>query len=55
MNLKGGFLKYCLCFIFQAKKFIESAPVVLKENVEKEEAEKLQKELIALGAEVVLE
>lgn len=42
-------------FIFQAKKFIESAPVVLKENVDKEEAEKIKKELEATGAEVVLE
>ncbi|KAJ1526897.1 hypothetical protein ONE63_008449 [Megalurothrips usitatus] len=41
--------------LVQAKKFIESVPVVLKENVEKEEAEKLMKELTAAGAEVVLE
>lgn len=41
--------------LVQAKKFIESAPVMLKENVEKEEAEKLKKELTEAGAEVVLE
>ncbi|KAE8745391.1 hypothetical protein FOCC_FOCC007939 [Frankliniella occidentalis] len=41
--------------LVQAKKFIESAPVVLKENIEKEEAEKLKAELTAIGAEVVLE
>ncbi|XP_034243371.1 39S ribosomal protein L12, mitochondrial [Thrips palmi] len=41
--------------LVQAKKLIESAPVLLKENVEKEEAEKIKKELLALGAEVTLE
>jgi len=39
----------------QAKKLIESAPVLLKENVEKEEAEKIKAELLALGAEVTLD
>lgn len=44
-----------MCFTLQAKKLIESAPVLLKENVEKEDAEKIKAELLALGAEVVLE
>lgn len=36
----------------QAKKFVESVPQTLKENVPKEEAEKLQKKLQELGATV---
>lgn len=36
----------------QAKKFVESCPQTLKENVPKEEAEKLQKKLQELGATV---
>ncbi|KAK4701196.1 large subunit ribosomal protein L7/L12, partial [Phenoliferia sp. Uapishka_3] len=39
----------------QAKKFVESLPKVLKENATKEEAEKLQKALVAVGAEVTLD
>lgn len=39
----------------QAKKFVESVPKVLKENVPKEEAEKLMKTLKELGATVALE
>lgn len=38
----------------QAKKFVESVPQVLKENLPKEDAEKLQKTLEALGATVSL-
>lgn len=38
----------------QAKKFVESVPQVLKENLPKEEAEKLQKTLTDLGATVSL-
>jgi large subunit ribosomal protein L7/L12 len=38
----------------QAKKFVESVPQVLKENVPKEDAEKLQKTLTDLGATVTL-
>lgn len=36
----------------QAKKFVESVPQTLKENVPKDEAEKLQKKLQELGATV---
>ena len=38
----------------QAKKFVESTPQVLKENLPKEEAEKLQKHLTELGATISL-
>lgn len=41
-------------FAPQAKKFAESVPKVLKENIPKEDAEKLQKTLEALGATVTL-
>jgi ribosomal protein L7/L12 len=40
--------------VIQAKKFVESVPKVLKENVPKEDADKLQKTLEALGATVTL-
>jgi large subunit ribosomal protein L7/L12 len=39
----------------QAKKFAESVPQMLKENVSKEEAEKLKAAYKALGAKIVLE
>ncbi len=39
----------------QAKKFVESLPKVLKENVAKEDAEKLKKAFTDLGGVVVLE
>lgn len=39
----------------QAKKFVESVPQTLKENLPKEEADKLKKTLEALGATVSLE
>jgi len=38
-----------------AKNFVESLPKVLKENLPKEEAEKLKKTFEALGGVVVLE
>ncbi|KAI8882579.1 ClpS-like protein [Backusella circina FSU 941] len=41
--------------LVEAKKFVESVPKVLKDNVSKEDAEKLKKALEALGATVVLE
>jgi large subunit ribosomal protein L7/L12 len=34
---------------------VESAPKVIKENVNKDEAEKMKKTLEALGASIVLE
>ena len=40
---------------FQAKKFVESLPKVLKENVAKEDAEKLKKTFVDLGAVVILD
>ncbi|KIL00284.1 hypothetical protein PAXRUDRAFT_29925 [Paxillus rubicundulus Ve08.2h10] len=41
--------------LIDAKKFVESAPKVLKENLSKEDAEKLKSTFEALGAVVVLE
>jgi large subunit ribosomal protein L7/L12 len=41
--------------ILQAKKFVESLPKTLKENLPKEEAEKLKKTFEALGAVVKLD
>ena len=38
----------------EAKKLVEEAPAVLAENVSKEEAEKMKKELEAAGAKVEL-
>ncbi|GFZ47330.1 54S ribosomal protein L12, mitochondrial [Saitozyma sp. JCM 24511] len=40
--------------LVEAKKFVESVPQTLKENLPKEEAEKLQKTMEALGATVSL-
>jgi len=40
--------------LVEAKKFVESVPKVLKENLPKEEAEKLQKTFETLGATVTL-
>jgi large subunit ribosomal protein L7/L12 len=42
-------------FAQQAKKFVESVPKVVKENVPKEEAEKLKATFEALGAIVTME
>lgn len=41
--------------LIDAKKFVEGVPKILKENVTKEDAEKLQKAFEALGAVVKLE
>ncbi|CAG8680509.1 23032_t:CDS:2 [Gigaspora margarita] len=41
--------------LVEAKKFVESVPKVIKENVNKEEAEKIKKTLEGLGATVILE
>lgn len=41
--------------LVQAKKFVESAPQVLRSGVPKDEAEALKKSLEALGAVVELE
>ncbi|KAI9636785.1 ribosomal protein L7/L12 C-terminal domain-containing protein [Dioszegia hungarica] len=40
--------------LVEAKKFVESCPQTLKENLPKEDAEKLQKTMQALGATVSL-
>lgn len=41
--------------LVDSKKFVEAAPKVLKENVAKDEAEKIKKTLEDLGAKVSLE
>lgn len=41
--------------LVDSKKFVEGAPKVLKENVAKEDAEKIKKTLEDLGAKVTLE
>ncbi|KAJ3110752.1 hypothetical protein HDU96_006293 [Phlyctochytrium bullatum] len=41
--------------LVEAKKFVESVPKVIKENVAKEDAEKMKALLEGLGATVVLE
>ncbi|CAO3588276.1 unnamed protein product [Absidia cylindrospora] len=41
--------------LVEAKKFVESVPKVLKESINKEEADKLKKALEAVGATVTLE
>ncbi len=50
-------LSPCLTSVhyLQAKNFVESLPKVLKENMPKEEAEKLKKLFEGIGAVVVLE
>ena len=40
--------------LLEAKNFVEDCPSILKENIEKEEAEKLQKEMEAVGGKVEL-
>lgn len=41
--------------LVESKKFVEAAPKVLKENVAKEDAEKIKAALEGLGAKVALE
>lgn len=41
--------------LVQAKKFVEGCPAILKEDMSKDEAEKMKEVLIAAGAEVDIE
>ncbi|KAK3796454.1 hypothetical protein RRG08_009231 [Elysia crispata] len=41
--------------LVQAKKFVESAPQIVRADIPKEEAEKLKEALIAAGAEIEIE
>ena len=41
--------------LVEAKKFVESAPKLIRENVPKDEAEKIKKALEAVGAVVLME
>ncbi|GAB0093986.1 mitochondrial ribosomal protein L12 [Sergentomyia squamirostris] len=41
--------------LVQAKKFVESAPAIVKEDIPKDEAEKLKEALTKVGAEIVIE
>eukprot|EP00052_Salpingoeca_macrocollata_P005608 m.48383 g.48383 ORF g.48383 m.48383 type:complete len:53 (+) comp14954_c0_seq2:55-213(+) len=45
----------CLFPHAQAKKLVEDLPKVLKKDISKEEADKIQKALQEAGAEVVVE
>lgn len=40
---------------FQAKKFVESAPTVIKSDIGKDEAEKLKEAFTKVGAECVID
>jgi large subunit ribosomal protein L7/L12 len=51
----GRYANKASTFLPQAKKFVESCPQTLKENLPKDEAEKLKKTLEGLGATVSLE
>jgi large subunit ribosomal protein L7/L12 len=41
--------------LVQAKKFVESVPTVVKEDLPKEEAEKLKESLAKIGAVIEIE
>lgn len=41
--------------LVQAKKFVESAPAVLKADIGKDEAEKLKEAIVKVGGEVIIE
>ncbi len=41
--------------LVQAKKFVEGCPAILKEDMSKDEAEKMKEVLVAAGAEVDIE
>ena len=41
--------------LVQAKKFVESAPAVVKADVSKDEADKIKEALISVGGECVVE
>uniref|UniRef100_A0A1B0EYC3 Uncharacterized protein n=1 Tax=Phlebotomus papatasi TaxID=29031 RepID=A0A1B0EYC3_PHLPP len=41
--------------LVQAKKFVESAPAIVKEDIPKDEAEKLREALTKVGADIVIE
>jgi large subunit ribosomal protein L7/L12 len=41
--------------LIEAKKFVESLPKVLKENLNKEDAEKLKETFVKLGGVITLE
>jgi len=44
-----------IIFQFQAKKFVESAPTVIKSDIGKDEAEKLKEAFTKVGAECVID
>jgi large subunit ribosomal protein L7/L12 len=41
--------------LVQAKKFVESVPTIVKEDISKEEAEKLKETLSKIGAVIEIE
>ena len=54
-NQNVGFLTTQLIFPFQAKKFVESVPVVVKTDLIKEEAETLLKALENAGGKAQID
>jgi large subunit ribosomal protein L7/L12 len=54
-NHSSVYRAHVILSFYQAKKFVESLPKVLKENIAKEDAEKLKKVFSDLGGVVVLE
>lgn len=46
---------YHIIFSHQAKKFVESAPTVIKSDIGKDEAEKLKEAFTKVGAECVID
>lgn len=49
----GSFMN--IFFIFQAKKFVESTPQVVKEKLSKEDAAKLKTQLEGVGATIEID
>lgn len=41
-------------FLFQAKKFVEGVPVLVKSDLSKDEAEKLKEQLEKAGGECII-
>jgi large subunit ribosomal protein L7/L12 len=43
------------CFLFQAKKLVESIPQVLRDNLSKADAEKIKAKIEAVGGVCVID
>ena len=53
--IPGANLVEVVLLLIQAKKFVEAAPKVIRENVSKEEALKMKATLEAVGATVTMD